>query len=116
MANADELTGDEAGRLLAAGPSRTVLLRPNSLALRTFWVAAAGVAAESGRLEPGCGVDAAVRAGSVLIEDSRAGYRPTGPADFSCYPTGDGGYSYLGVQPRTVVRSNCWPAASATRR
>ena len=97
MANADELTAEAAGRLLAAGPSRTVLLRPNSLALRTFGVAAEGVAPESGRFDPDCGVDAAVRAGTVVVEDPRAGYRPTGPADFSCYPNGDG-YAYLGVR------------------
>ena len=56
-----------------------------------------GVAPESGRFDPDCGVDAAVRAGTVVVEDPRAGYRPTGPADFSCYPNGDG-YAYLGVR------------------
>ncbi len=96
VANADRLTVDQAAQLLAGGTDRTVLLRPNTIALRAFEVRAQGTTPASGTFGPDCGVDAAVRAGSVQFGDPRAGYQPTGPADFSCYPTVDGGYAYAG--------------------
>ena len=97
VANGNRLDEASARRLLTGGAARVILLRPNTLTLRTFGVRATGQPAQDGLFEPECPVEAARRAGPVRLDDLRASYRADGPADFACYPTGSG-HAYLGVR------------------
>jgi hypothetical protein len=94
VVSAGVLTEAEAARLRTSPYGRIVLLRPSTLDLRRFGVAAEGVAPASGVLAPGCADETATRAGGVTFDDMRASYRGTGAAELACYPTGDG-FGYL---------------------
>ncbi len=97
IANADRLSEAEAQRLLTAGYGRVILLRPSSAALVRFGVRAEGRPASDQVLQPSCPVVAADQAGSIVLDDARAGYVATGPAEFACYPLGDRSHAYLRV-------------------
>ncbi len=97
VANADRLSEEDAQRLLTAGYGRVILLRPSSSALVRFGVRAAGRVATDQVPEPSCPVAAAEEAGSIVLDDARAGFVATEPAEFSCYPLEDGGHAYLRV-------------------
>ena len=60
----------------------------------TFEVRATARAPEEGSFAPECAVEAARLAGPITVDDLRASYQATGPADFACYPTG-AGHAYL---------------------
>ena len=94
VANADQLDEVAAGRLLTAGAGRVILLRPNTRALVTFEVRATARPPKEGSFEPDCAVEAARLAGPITVDDLRASYQASSPADFSCYPTG-AGHAYL---------------------
>jgi len=97
VANGDELRGADAQRLLAVGFGRVILLRPDAGTLVRFGVRAEGRSATRSTIAPGCPADAAEQAGAVAFDDARSAYASTGPAEFSCYPAGPGGYGYLRV-------------------
>jgi hypothetical protein len=90
VANADQLEPAAARRLLTAGWGGVILLRPNTAALTRFGVQASGRATTYGSVPPNCPVEAAQRAGTITVTGARASYAATGPADFACYPSGDG--------------------------
>lgn len=94
VARPDQLSADEARRLVETPAARLILLRPNSAALRRFGVKAEGVSPTEGTFAPTCSAPATGLAGAVSMDDMRASYRATGPLDFACYPTGSG-YGYL---------------------
>jgi hypothetical protein len=94
VANADQLDEVAAGRLLGAGAARAILLRPNTPALVTFDVRATARTPEEGSFAPECAAEVAQLAGPITVEDLRASYQATGPADFACYPAG-AGHAYL---------------------
>jgi hypothetical protein len=96
VANADRLEEAAARRLLTAGWGRVILLRPYTAALTAFGVQASRRSPTFGSLAPNCPVEAAQRAGTITVEGQRASYVATGPAEFACYPTGDG-HVYLGA-------------------
>jgi uncharacterized protein DUF4350 len=97
VANGDELTEADAQRLLSAGYGRVILLRPDPPTLARFGVRAEARTATWGAIPPTCPADAAEQAGTVAFADSGSAYAATGPAEFSCYPVGSGGYAYLRV-------------------
>lgn len=97
VANGDRLAETDAQQLLAAGYGRVILLRPGSSTLDRFGVRAEGRRAVPGTTAPSCAAAAADQAGTVTLTDARAAYVATGPAEFSCYPVGTGGYAYLRV-------------------
>jgi hypothetical protein len=101
VANGDELSEADAQRLLAAGFGRMILLRPDAATLARFGVRAEGRPATRSTIAPGCPADAAEQAGTVTFADARSAYAATGPAEFSCYPAGPGGYAYLRVPTAT---------------
>ena len=97
VANADRLSEAEAQRLLTAGYGRVILLRPSSAALVRFGVRADTRPAPDQVVPPSCPVAAAEQAGSIVLDDARAGYAATGPAEFACYPLADRSHAYLRV-------------------
>lgn len=97
VANGDRVAEADADRLLRAGYGRVVLLRPSTPALARFGVRAEARSPGGEVAGPDCPVPAAAQAGSVVFDDLRASYRATGPADFACYPTREGGHAYLRV-------------------
>lgn len=96
VAMPDRLDAAAATRLLAAPAARLVLLRPGATALDHFGLRAQATVPGVGVLHPGCEVGAARQAGAVAFGDVPTAYRPTGPLDFACYPTGNG-FGYLRV-------------------
>jgi hypothetical protein len=101
VANGDRLSEADAQQLLTAGYGRVVLLRPTTGALVRFGVSAVVRPATDQVVQPGCPVTAAEQAGSIVLDDARAGFAATGPTEFSCYPLSDGGHAYLRVGTAT---------------
>lgn len=95
VANGDRLSDDEARALRDAPHARLVLLRPNSLALRAFDVAATATGAVDARLAPSCPDRSATLAGPVKFSDMRAAYAPSeGRSAVTCYAA-EPGFGYL---------------------
>lgn len=90
VANAEQLGAEEARRLATASYGRLILLRPTLLGLRRFGVAATTTNASNGILSPDCADRAAVRAGTILVDDARAGYASNARPILSCYPWQEG--------------------------
>jgi hypothetical protein len=97
VANGDRLSAADAGRLLAGGAGRVILLRPNTSTLTAFGARATAVSPATATVTPACSAPDAQRAGTITVRDVQATYRAEGPAEVSCYPTAGGGRLWLRV-------------------
>jgi hypothetical protein len=95
VSNPDRLTKSEAAQLLAAPHDRMVLVNPTAAGLRAFGLDVTAETDSAGLLLPGCGDQAAQRAGQIYLGGETSGYRAA-DAELACYPS-ETGYAHLRV-------------------